>query len=113
MGPDLARRWLAALLLVPREQRLALVEQVERSIVEVYGELPAPRGASARASAGDGPMPGSEDEPEQAELHVTDQPVQRAGYVEQVTRTYVASEGAREGKAGRSGLVRRASGTAG
>lgn len=36
-GPDLARRWLAALMLVPREEREAVVSEVERSIVEEYG----------------------------------------------------------------------------
>ena len=36
-GPDLARRWLAALMLVPEAEREAVVGEVERSIVDEYG----------------------------------------------------------------------------
>jgi hypothetical protein len=37
MGADLARRWLAALSLVPEAEREAVVAEVERSIVDEYG----------------------------------------------------------------------------
>ena len=37
-GPELARRWLAALTLVPREERDAVVSAVERQILEEFGE---------------------------------------------------------------------------
>jgi hypothetical protein len=37
-GAELARRWLATLTLVPREQREAVVSAVERQIVEEFGE---------------------------------------------------------------------------
>lgn len=41
-GPDLARRWLAALLVVPREERQLLVERVEATIAQTYTrEAPA------------------------------------------------------------------------
>jgi len=36
MGPQLARRWLAALLLVPEHEREALVEAIEEQIVREY-----------------------------------------------------------------------------
>ena len=39
-GPELARRWVAALMLVPEDQREGVVASVERSIVQEYG----PRG---------------------------------------------------------------------
>jgi len=35
-GPDLARRWVSALLLVPIEHRESLVREVERRIVETW-----------------------------------------------------------------------------
>ncbi|USO00305.1 MAG: hypothetical protein H6810_06510 [Phycisphaeraceae bacterium] len=35
-GPELARRWLAALLLVPESEREAVVDAVERQIVGEY-----------------------------------------------------------------------------
>ena len=35
-GPDLARRWVSALLLVPIDQRESLVREVERRIVETW-----------------------------------------------------------------------------
>lgn len=35
-GPELARRWLAALMLVPAEQRGAVVEAVERQIADEF-----------------------------------------------------------------------------
>ncbi len=37
MGPELGRRWLAALTLVPEDEREAVVEAVERQIVEEFG----------------------------------------------------------------------------
>ncbi len=36
MGPELARRWVAALMLVPEADRESVVEAVERRIVEEY-----------------------------------------------------------------------------
>lgn len=38
MGPELGRRWLAALTLVPEHEREAVVEAVERQIVEEFGD---------------------------------------------------------------------------
>lgn len=57
-GPDLARRWLAALLLVDRADRESLVESIERQVVEAYAtptqaapdRPPHPRATTARTS---------------------------------------------------------------
>ncbi len=38
MGPQLARRWLAALLLVPEDERESLVEAIEEQIVREYSD---------------------------------------------------------------------------
>lgn len=41
-GPALARRWVAALLLVPDNERESVVSAVERRIVDEYAREPAP-----------------------------------------------------------------------
>jgi hypothetical protein len=64
-GPDLARRWLAALLLVPRAERESIVAAVEARISELY-----PIGI------------------EPPQVHVVHPPVQHNGFTEQVTTTY-------------------------
>jgi hypothetical protein len=70
-GPELARRWLAALMLVPPEEREQVVASVEARLVKVYGQaLPA------RMESPDGPAFASP-------LTFVDEPVQRDGYVEQ------------------------------
>lgn len=61
-GPELGRRWLAALLLAPASEREALVEAVERRMSEEYGSGGA--------------------------LLLGEPPVQRQGHVEQVVRSY-------------------------
>jgi hypothetical protein len=71
-GPDLARRWLVALLMVPREEREAIVAAVERRIGEAY-----PAGARAEPVAR-----------EPQTIEVVHPPRQRDGYVEQVLATY-------------------------
>ncbi len=37
LGPEQARRWVALLVLVPADERAALIESVEKRIAEVYG----------------------------------------------------------------------------
>lgn len=68
-GPDMARRWLACLLCVPEAERAALLAEMEARAAAL----------ASRASAG-------------AELTVLHPPVQREGYVEQVSTTYARSE---------------------
>lgn len=65
--PELARRWLAALLLVPESERAAVVAAVERQITETYERASPP------------------------ELDVVHPPTASEGYVEQVVVTYAAS----------------------
>lgn len=66
-GAELSRRWVAALLLVPEQEREALVADIERRIVKTYAErLPD----------------------KFIEMHVVGPPVQRDGYVEQIHTTY-------------------------
>ena len=36
-GPELARRWLAALTLVPEDERQSVIESVEAEILRQYG----------------------------------------------------------------------------
>lgn len=67
-GPELARRWLAALLLVDRADREALVAEIERRVSAAYPPAPSL----------------------DAELHHRSPPVQRDGFVEEVETTYVA-----------------------
>jgi hypothetical protein len=64
-GPDLARRWVAALLTVDRQDREALVSEVERRVAAAYGG-----GANER------------------EVDVRHPPAQKDGYVEQLVTTY-------------------------
>lgn len=71
MGPELARRWLAALLVVAPEEREAMVSAIEQRVMELYG-----RGSAEPPAA------------PPKEYRVIAAPVQRNGYVEQVTTTY-------------------------
>jgi hypothetical protein len=71
-GVELARRWLAALLLVPAAEREEVVKAVETRIVAEY-DLPL--------------------EAEAREVVVRYPAVQREGYVEEVVKRYGVSEG--------------------
>lgn len=77
IGPELARRWLAALMLVDRGEREAMVSMIERQIAELY---------AGAASAGEGAGRSTTSEPKS--LHVVHPPVQRDGHTEQVFMTY-------------------------
>lgn len=70
-GPELARRWLAALLLVDRQDRPAVVEEIERQIVSLY---PMSQTTPAR------------------ELTLRTPPVQRDGYIEETERVYTIAD---------------------
>jgi hypothetical protein len=86
-GVDLARRWLAALLLVPPGEREEVVKAVEARIVAEYDK--------ACAAEGDGSR----------EIVVRYPAVQREGYVEEVVKRYGVAEngnGAGEERADRS-----------
>lgn len=80
VGPELARRWLAALTLVDADEREAMVAMIERQIAEVYGN-PAARAAEPVASK-------SATRPDRPAIQVVHPPVQRDGHIEQVVTTY-------------------------
>ncbi len=92
LTPELARRWLSALLLVPGEERSAVVARVERAIVDAYSGTSSlaepidPRGA--REHPIDLPAIPPDDRAEERQVHVVYPPRQREGFVEQVVRTY-------------------------
>jgi hypothetical protein len=71
-GPDLARRWVAALLAVARDDRAALVEEIERRVAARYGDDAL------------------------RELHVRTGPVQRDGYIEEIETTYAPAAPAKK-----------------
>ena len=85
MGAELARRWVAGLLMVPRDEREHVVEAVVGRIAEVY----------AREDAG-----------EDVCFDIAGEVMQKEGYVEQTIRTYAAGKkhGKKSGKrSGRDG----------
>lgn len=85
---DLARRWLAALLLVPEHERQALVEAVEARITQAYG------GSGTLSAVDNDPRP---------VVFIKSPPSQRDGYVEHVERAYApAPTPTRQGRAGRA-----------
>ena len=82
----MARRWLAALLLVDVDEREALVSTVEAQIVRAADEDEA-RGA-ARRQRRTKPAEGMNAD---RELHLVSAPVRRDGYVEQKITTYAVT----------------------
>ena len=91
-GPDLARRWLAALLLVPRDDRLSVVESVEQRIASMYES--------------DAPAESTDDD----EIDIVFPPVQRKGYVEQTHKTYARKPEKGEDRATADDASRRGTG---
>ena len=81
-GPDLARRWLAALLLVPREDREAVVESIEDRITATYADQ---QSSAQAAQTGTG---AASDHLSPDEIDVVNPPVQHDGYTVQVRTTY-------------------------
>lgn len=72
-SPELARRWLAALLLVPREEREAVVASIEARINQLYPMQPA-----------------VQPEAQDTHLEIIHPPRPHAGYTEQVHTTYTS-----------------------
>jgi hypothetical protein len=73
-GPDLARRLVSALLFAPAEERVGVVDAIERQMVELYAQEKA--------------------EDVGCEIEMLEDETQRNGYVEQVFRTYGVGEDA-------------------
>jgi len=104
--PDLARRWLSALLIVPERERESVVSAVERGIVAEYPQTVESNERITRAGArelrGDGASAGESTtasptaqhgttnagEPENAQFRVVYPPVQKQGYVESVEKSF-------------------------
>jgi hypothetical protein len=74
-GVELARRWLAALMIAPEAERPGLVEALERRLVETYG---VPRGSAPVESL--------------QELRVARPAEQREGYWEQTHTHYLVQQ---------------------
>jgi len=92
-GIDLARRWLAALMLVPDGDRESVVSAIESRIVQQYTAAPL----SERGHETAPPV-----------VHVRSQAVQRDGYVEETVRSYQPAPGAPVGESGsEEGAARR------
>ncbi|MEM1423134.1 MAG: hypothetical protein AAGH64_03930 [Planctomycetota bacterium] len=68
--PDLARRWLASLLIAPEEDREAIVRAIEAKMRATYDDAERDRAE------------------EQRWLHVSGPEVLKDGYTERVERTY-------------------------
>lgn len=77
-GPDLARRWLAALLSIPRDERLTAVEAIEHRIATLYAQHDDTLDAAT--------------EPGNREFHVISPPTQHDGYTEHTETTYSTAE---------------------
>ncbi|MEO1008198.1 MAG: hypothetical protein AAFX79_06505 [Planctomycetota bacterium] len=75
-GSELARRWLACLLIAPERERAGIVEAIEQRMAATYGAAAEP--GAPEDAAGD----------EAREMHVAHPPQQKDGYVEQVITTY-------------------------
>lgn len=83
-SPELARRWLAALLIVPDNERESVVSAIEQRVSELY-PLHAPENSTIDADEARAGISGQRD-PRQ--VRVVSPPAQRAGFVEQIIRTY-------------------------
>ncbi len=89
VGPELARRLVAALLLAPADEREGIVVSIEAKMVELYAPVVADNPIDQSADSAD-----AADEPRTMDL--IDPPVQRDGFVEQVIHTYEVNEDAPE-----------------
>lgn len=84
MGPELSRRWLAALALAPWSEREEIVESIERRMAELY----APERIAARAKDASGAKVERAATGETREVRVMLPPRERSGVSEQIIRTY-------------------------
>lgn len=98
--PDLARRWISALLLVPEGEREGVVASVERRIVEMYDPLkPVMSPESGVQGAGESPA-SEEGGTSERQVTVVYPPVAKEGYTEQLHRTFGVVEGKGKAKRG-------------
>ncbi len=81
LGPELARRWLACLMIVDEADREDLVAAIEKRVVETYG--------LEKDAAASTPVPIPPD------VTLVGKPVQKSGFVERVDTTYTVAEGSK------------------
>lgn len=92
--PDLARRWLSALLIVPERERESVVTAVERGIVAEYPQTVESDERITRAVEPTATPPTdqhratNEGEHESTQFRVVYPPVQKQGYVETVEKSF-------------------------
>lgn len=82
--PELARRWLAALLAVPENERAGVVDAVERQIIATYEHAELDRANQDHAARDRA----KQDHAKPDGLDVVHPPVTREAYVEQIVVTY-------------------------
>lgn len=99
-GAELARRWLAALMLAPATEREAIVQAVEARMTELYD--------AAQPAVDDGATGDAPGEDEGPLLHISTEPVQRPGYIERMVRSYEAAP--KRGASAKSTKSKRRSG---
>lgn len=85
-GAELARRWIACLLLAPESERAAIVESVERRMSELY--LRTDRVDTDRV-----------DHDVERTVNVAHPPEQRDGFIEQKISTYSVKDDSAKHKA--------------
>ncbi|MEM9083806.1 MAG: hypothetical protein AAGB34_09430 [Planctomycetota bacterium] len=71
-GPELGRRWLAALYRAPAEEREAIVDAIEARILSIYDDE-------------------RKDQAAETMLHIAEDAVHKEGFTEQVIRSYSAA----------------------
>lgn len=93
LTPALARRWLAALLQVPEEERALLVARVEKAIVETYAST-SPASEAIRLPEAEITLPHipPDEQAEERLIHVVHPPRAGEGHTEQIIRTYAQIE---------------------
>ncbi|MCC6969330.1 MAG: hypothetical protein IT434_03840 [Phycisphaerales bacterium] len=90
--PELARRWLAALLAVPENERAGVVDAVERQIIATYEHAEPDRTGPDHSKPDHAKADHANPEHEKVVgLDVVHPPVSREAYVEQVVVTYAAA----------------------
>jgi hypothetical protein len=83
LGPELARRWLGVLLLVPQDERGALVAEMERRATELYAPVkPLPTSRRRAKPLGT---------PSDPEVRIVYAALEKNGFVEHEEASYRAS----------------------
>ena len=95
-SPELIRRWVAALLMVPEADRPTVVREVTARIAEEYA---AEIAAGAATESGEPPDP---------MFHIASDPIERDGHTEQIIRSYAPASPPKKGRAPGASRSKRA-----